>query len=168
MEGFGLLVGHMVGDYVLQNDWMAANKTNPHPGPKPPSEVPQPKTGSFIVDVVGHTSQIIANVKEWGEWHDRRDVWRRGHLACAIHCTLYTFAVWACSFWWMPWWGLVLCWLIHFPIDRFRLANWWMNNVSGQQAFAARMTPWSIIVVDNTAHLLTLFLIQVAVRMCKA
>lgn len=26
MIGFDLLVGHLVGDYILQNDWMARNK----------------------------------------------------------------------------------------------------------------------------------------------
>jgi hypothetical protein len=29
VNGFGLLIGHLVGDYIFQNDWMAANKVNP-------------------------------------------------------------------------------------------------------------------------------------------
>ena len=110
MDGFLLLLGHMLGDYVLQNDWQAKSKT---------------------------TSSVH----------------------CAVHCTLYTLAVWACSFWWMPWWGLAVCWLAHFPVDRFRLARRWMSLV-GQEAFATGpFSPWSIIVVDNVGHLVVLALI---------
>ncbi len=124
--GFGLILGHLLGDYVVQNDWMAKNKTNPcsfHPIYAMPGE-------------------------------------GIGHLACFVHCLCYTLAAWACSFWWMPWWGLVACAVVHFPVDRFRLASWWMKNISGQTAFATGpLSPWSIIIVDNTFHLLTLFVI---------
>lgn len=116
MESLGLLCGHLIGDYIVQNDWMAANKTT----------------------------------RTW---------------PCVVHCTCYTLAVWACSFWWMPWWGLGVCWLAHFPIDRFRLARWWMVNVSGQKAFATGpLSPWSIIVVDNVFHLGTLFMLGLAAK----
>lgn len=111
MEGLGLLVGHLLGDYILQDDWMARHKTSV----------------SFI---------------------------------CFLHCLLYTWAVWACSFWWMPLWGLAVCLAVHFPIDRWCLAKKWMDNVSGQSAFASGpLAPWSIVVVDNTFHVLTLFII---------
>lgn len=111
MDGLGLLLGHLVGDYIVQNDWMAANKTQ----------------------------------RTW---------------PCFVHCVCYTLAVWAFSFWWMPWWGVLACFAFHLPIDRFRLAVWWMVNVSHQKAFATGMlSPWSIIVVDNTFHLLTLWVI---------
>lgn len=60
----------------------------------------------------------------------------------------------------MPMWGLAVCFLAHWPIDRFRLAGRWMRNVSGQKAFATGLlSPWSIIVVDNVAHVATLFVI---------
>ena len=133
MTGFFLLLGHLLGDYVFQNDWMASNKTKP---------------------------------LCWGERYEagkRTTAYREellGHLTCTVHCLLYTLVVWACSFWWMPWWGLVACFLIHWPVDRFRLAGWWMKNVSGQTAFATGpLSPWSIILVDNVFHLLTLAVI---------
>ncbi len=28
MESLGLLLGHLIGDYILQDDWMAKNKTS--------------------------------------------------------------------------------------------------------------------------------------------
>lgn len=119
MDGFAMLLGHLVGDYIVQNDWMAKNKTKPWvPGPEG----------------------------------------RYGHEACTIHCLLYTLAVWAFTWWWMPYWGLAICFAFHWPIDRFRLAKLWMIYVSGQKDFATGLlSPWSIIVVDNIFHLLTLY-----------
>lgn len=32
MVGLSLILAHLVGDYVVQNDWMASNKSNPYPG----------------------------------------------------------------------------------------------------------------------------------------
>jgi hypothetical protein len=40
MEGFGLLIGHLLGDFIFQNDWLATNKSNKHPGEKPPENLP--------------------------------------------------------------------------------------------------------------------------------
>lgn len=107
MDGFMLLLGHLLGDYVLQNDWQAQNKTT-------------------------------------------------RSLHCTVHCLLYTAAVWACSFWWMPWWGVAACFALHWPVDRFRLARRWMK-LTGQEQFATGVfSPWSIIVVDNVGHLVVL------------
>lgn len=162
MNGFGLLIGHLLGDYILQNDWMAANKTNSHPGKEPhPGKV----WCRSVTDVHGYfidDEPDSTELREQREWWIAVSKWRAGHLACTIHCLLYTLAVWACSFWWMPWWGLLTCFAVHWPVDRFRLARWWMVSVSGQKAFATGpLSPWSIIVMDNTLHLLTLFLIGV-------
>jgi Protein of unknown function (DUF3307) len=116
-ESLGLVVGHLLGDYIFQNDWQATNKTS----------------RSF---------------------------------PCTVHCFLYTLAVWSCSFWWMPWWGLLACFAVHWPVDRWRLAGRWMRNVSGQKAFATGpLSPWSVIVVDNTFHLWTLLVIALAATM---
>ncbi len=140
MESLGLLIGHLVGDYIVQDDWMAANKGNPNPG-DPPNSV----------------DMTLPEVRAWSIQYER---WLIGHFACTFHCVMYTLAVWACSWWWMPWWGLAICFACHWPVDRYRLAGWWMRNVSGQSAFAnGPLAPWSIIAVDNTFHLATLFVI---------
>jgi hypothetical protein len=150
MDGLLLLTGHLIGDYIVQNDWMAANKTNGHPGPMPD----EPHKWDAIA--ANNADKAAA----WFAYGKAVKAWRAGHLACTVHCICYTLAVWACSFWWMPWWGLVACFALHWPIDRFRLAGRWMRNVSGQKAIAGRSrTPWSIIVVDNVAHIATLAVI---------
>lgn len=99
------IIGHMVGDYLLQNDWMAANKTKSTP-------------------------------------------------VCVVHAALWTLAVVVCGSVWNPW---AVLWLFgtHLVIDRFRLAAKAMDY-TGQAGFKAGMAPWSMIVVDNTWHLVTI------------
>lgn len=110
MIPFGLLVGHLVGDYLVQNDWMAQNKT-------------------------------------------------KRHLPCLVHCVLYTLSVWVCTLFVFPVWALAVTFGTHFLMDRYRLARRFMS-ISGQESFAAGpLSPWSIIAVDNTIHLLTLWVI---------
>lgn len=156
MDGFLLLLGHLVGDYVVQNDWQAANKTNQHPeGDRPCSPV--------FVEMGGWTTP--GTPEERDAWDATRRKWWTGHLACTVHCLLYTASVWACSFWWMPWWGLLACFVLHWPVDRFRLARLWMEKVAGQKAFATGpLAPWSVIVVDNVFHLAVLGGIAVLAR----
>jgi hypothetical protein len=109
VEGFSLIMGHLIGDYIVQNDWMAAGKT-------------------------------------------------QRHLPCIVHCLCYMLAVWLCSCWWLGWAWMPMVFLAHYPVDRWRLARSWMVNMSGQEAFATgALSPWSIIVVDNTIHLAVLF-----------
>lgn len=141
MQGFGLLLGHLVGDYIVQNDWMAKWKTAN--SERSVTEVP-----------------LSVLLFSWGKVNDTNWGTLQPALACTVHCLLYTMSVWAFSFWWMPWWGCLACFVVHWPIDRFRLARKWMENVSGQKEFANGVfSPWSIIVVDNVFHLLTLWII---------
>lgn len=152
LEGFSLLLGHLVGDYIFQNDWMAANKTNPLSGPAP--------EGFKRWWDMRSEGEVVASLEEFEKFEKKLTAEFCGHLACTIHCLLYTLAVWLFSFWWMSWWGLLACLLAHWPVDRFRLARKWMEHVSGQKAFAnGPFSPWSIIVVDNIFHLLTLWVI---------
>lgn len=147
MEGFYLLCAHLLGDYVVQNDWQAANKTNPHPGKRPGSYHPNAHNEWEFVPCPDRTPV----------WREASRRWWVGHLACTVHCLLYTASVFVFAFWWMPWWGYLTYFVAHWVIDRFRLAGRWMRNVSGQAAFAGGpLAPWSVIVVDNTIHLLTL------------
>jgi hypothetical protein len=123
MIGLGIILGHLAGDYILQGDWQARNKGKLPPwGPRPEGE---------------------AEGKAWDvQCYDGHV----GLLACLVHCTLYTLAVWLFAMAWMPLWGLAACWLAHFAIDRYGLAGWWMRNVSNQGGFATGMfAPWSVV-----------------------
>lgn len=163
MLGLEMILGHLVGDYIIQNDWMASNKANPgaglHPG------YARDVDGRHIISEDGKwVYQPWTPVDEQG-WRAKKSKCLVGYIACCVHCTLYTLSVWAFTFQWMPWWGLLTCWLCHFPIDRYGLARRWMTRVSGQAAFASNghpCWPWSVIVVDNTSHLLTLWAIAKA------
>lgn len=139
MIGFELLLAHLVGDYIFQNDWMAKWKV---------AEV-------GVIDSVSDPRFPAAG------YPCPKNMWMynlRPFLACTIHCLLYTLSVWCFTWYWMAWWGFLICFGLHWVIDRFRLARKWMENVSGQKAFAnGPLSPWSIVVVDNVFHLLTLY-----------
>jgi hypothetical protein len=111
MDGFGLLCGHLVGDYVFQDDAQAKGKL---------------------------TSSSV----------------------CAWHCFTYVGAIFLLNPFLLSWPAMLLIGLIHFPIDRWRLAAVWMR-ANGQSAFLKDMGPWSLIVVDNTMHLVTLYVVAV-------
>lgn len=119
------IVGHLVGDYLLQNDWMANNK-------------------------------------------------KRSSNVCFIHCLIWSWSV--CLF--AGWYGtytFALAWyllfLTHFIQDRTNIVTWWMNLI-GQRRFMKSddfdminfkiipgLGPWSIIVVDNVWHIVTIWLV---------
>lgn len=103
------IVGHMVGDFILQTDWQAGNKKK--------------------YDLTG--------------W-----------LACLLHCFLWTASVMVCAEVWSTW---LLFWLYgtHLAIDKTSFIKAWMIRF-GQVEFLTKMSPLSIIVVDNTFHLLTI------------
>jgi hypothetical protein len=186
VEGFYLLCGHLLGDFILQNDWMARNKANKHPGPepfrgrkwiKPDDQYPGPwSVEADPTDRIAFAAAMDARnerIQAWKaekEQHARDrviyDDWLRdyeayllGHLTCLLHCALYTTAIYLFTFWWMTPLGLAWCFMLHFMIDRWRLARKWMEAM-GQAEFATGpFAPWSIVVVDNTLHLLTLAII---------
>lgn len=105
-------IGHLVGDYLVQNDWMALNK-------------------------------------------------KLSTLHCLVHVTLYTLSIWAFTHW--PLWAIGIVFVTHFIQDRTTIINKWMLLV-GQARFAQPpMAPWSVIVVDNVWHLVTLYMLACAV-----
>ena len=165
MVDFTLVVAHLVGDYIVQNDWQAENKRNPKPGPDPLfSRLPD---GSLV------KSQDDGRIEAHYNWLQQGKKWWLGHLTCTVHCVLYALANLAllsavaaagCGPWY-PWWFFLGIGLVHWPIDRFGLAAKWMTHVSGQKKFASRehpMWPNSVVLVDNTFHLLTAWALALA------
>lgn len=104
------IVGHLVGDYLLQNDWMALNK--------------------------------------------KRDIG-----PCLVHCILWTLSV--CLFAGWPVQGTIPAILIatHIVQDHTDVITRWMKLI-GQTKFATGpCAPWSVIVVDNVWHILTIWIV---------
>ena len=106
------IVGHLVGDYLLQTDWMAQNK----------------------------------KLRSW---------------PCAAHCAIWTLCV--CLFAGLGWEAATFLFACHFAQDRTQIVRWWMAlRWKDQQGFMQPpLAPWSFIVVDNTWHVVQLW---VAVR----
>jgi len=64
------LIAHLIGDYILQNDWMA-----------------QRKKGKLFPPL-------------WAYRYERAmREWRCGTCACTVHVTLYTMVMWAMTGW---------------------------------------------------------------------
>lgn len=158
MQGLEILLAHLVGDYLLQDDWMASNKTNPYHGylDDDARRLRQQVRGGY--DLTGFPPMVQERLLVWKH---RRFLWYTGHVACTMHCLWYTLSVLCFCHSWITWWGLLLCFVIHWPIDRFRLARRWMESRwGGQSEFAnGPFGPWSVVVVDNIWHLLTLYFI---------
>lgn len=107
------IIGHLVGDYLLQNDWMAMNK-------------------------------------------------KKETLPCTVHCALWTLSVGMFSGWAfdhpfpspLP----IILFMTHFIQDRTQIVLFWMTRVNRQKKFAEPpMAPWSLVVVDNVWHIVTLW-----------
>lgn len=117
MDSLAVLCAHLSGDFILQTDWMARNKSQ------------RPWLGA------------------------------KQNAACFIHCAIYTSVMYAACFHWITATGIVACFVAHFAIDRTRFAKKHME-MFGQRDFSnGPLSPWSIVVVDNTMHLLTILLI---------
>lgn len=101
-------LGHMVGDYIFQNDWMAENK----------------KSQTF---------------------------------PCLVHCLIWATCVTLFAGWgWIPFLALFA---FHFIQDRTYAIRNWMHMI-GQDHFATgTYAPWSMVIVDNTFHLLQIWLV---------
>lgn len=108
------LIGHLVGDYLLQNDWMALNKKKLYGGPN-----------------------------------------------CAIHALIWTCAVMGFAGWFEYTsrcvWVFAILLLTHYWQDRTNIIAWWMDLIGQKQFRTGICAPWSIIVVDNVWHILTIW-----------
>jgi hypothetical protein len=116
------IVGHLVGDYLLQNDWMAQNKKK----------------------------------RDW---------------PCIIHCLIWTLCVMAFAGWfgwkdagyaseqyWFRGWAFAALFLTHYAQDRTQIVRVWMTQINRQPQFAEPpLAPWSLIVVDNVWHIVTIW-----------
>lgn len=141
MEGLCLLVAHLVGDFLFQNDAQAKDKSSPDPGPKP-MHLPKPDSPFEKYDQAALEKWEVANSR-----------WLTGHVVCTVHCLLYTVAFFLCCGWFLSWWAYPVLFVTHWPIDRFRLARKLMT-LTGQEEFATGpLSPWSVVVVDQCLHL---------------
>ena len=102
------VLGHTLGDYLFQNDWMAREK-------------------------------------------------KCSDAVCLLHAVIWTFCV--CAFGHIGLVGAVILLAAHFAQDRWNFIPWYMRNVGQQHFLTGPCTPWSIIVVDNVFHVLTIWIV---------
>jgi hypothetical protein len=152
-----LFIGHLIGDYFLQNDWMAVTKSQ------------KGEKGHLACDV--HCAIYAFSVALC--------VWFAGWRIYATHGVLGGLVSWLLA------WGIAF--VTHWPIDRWGLAGKWMNlygqttldkldsihvrsykgstgvtDLDGVEIYAGpRHLFWApvYIAVDNTMHLLLMWLL---------
>lgn len=125
-----LVLGHLIGDFLLQNKWMAMNKS-------------------------------------------------ASHFKCFVHCALYTLAVTATT--WPAihsWYWSLFVFASHYPIDRWSLADKWLDFINARSlaqfvktdmSFSKDENPLNYhilrggfstvvyTVADNTVHLVLMY-----------
>lgn len=102
------IIGHLVGDYLLQNDWMALNKK-----------------------------------KDAG--------------ICCAHCFTWTASVCFFSGWSFHGQIYLLLFCSHYIQDNTNIISRWMDLIGQKQFRTGPCAPWSIIVVDNVWHVVTIW-----------
>ena len=103
----------------------------------------------------------------WGDFIFQNDEMalnkKKRSWPCFKHCFIWTMIVCFAGNWHHP---LAVVWLFgtHFMLDRTQIVkNWMIYN--GQEQFATGpLAPWSIIVVDQVLHILTLAAVDVVYR----
>ena len=105
------LIGHLIGDYLLQNDWMAMNK-------------------------------------------------KKSNFHCFVHCFLYTVAVMICTGWF--WFYSIPVFLSHWIFDRTTLVVRYMDLIGAWKRIdrKSEMFTFAYLIIDNTFHLVCLFIIN--------
>lgn len=81
---------------------------------------------------------------------------RASSVACGIHVGTYVLAIWLFTGW--PWRALAITMICHFLQDRFGLARTFMRYTQHEAFATGPLAPWSIIITDNTLHLVQLWL----------
>jgi hypothetical protein len=166
MLGFGLLLAHLIGDYIAQNDWMAARKARPWPGLMNPWDV----AGVNPSDPSADEAERVRIAAEYLKWREQWDGWWVGTFACLVHCVLYAAAFWVvlAPFYALPWWFYAGVFALHVPVDRFGLARRAMRY-TGHEVFATKVfSPWSIVLVDNILHLAVAYFLAQAAEFASA
>lgn len=105
----GAIVGHLVGDYLFQNDWQALNKK-----------------------------------KQW--------------TPLIIHCAIWTVCVMAFGGACNIWAGIIL-FCLHAVQDGTNIIRLHMRLVGQEQFATGPLSPWSIVVVDNVCHIVTIYFV---------
>lgn len=156
-----VLAGHLIGDWIVQTDWQAANKVRP----ARPSRAGSLRPGDVLT-----AAGVERDGKPITDEQLRRAAWRRAlrrsWRANQQHMLGYhaTLAVLVCP----PWAALTglrsllliaVSWATHSLIDR-RWPVRWLCARTGSRAFGE--TTFGLIAVDQTLHLSILLIAAAA------
>lgn len=144
MEGFSLLVAHLIGDYIFQDDWQANVKV----AQKPEGSRPAVSRHLGVMEVAAQQ-----------KWDKNNIDYKLAPYVCTLHCALYTSACLLTCFWFLSWWAYLVIFATHWPIDRYRLARLYMKYTNKEEFATGPLAPWSVIVIDNVFHIIVLYVV---------
>jgi len=75
---------------------------------------------------------------------------KRSWGICACHVLFYMLPFCLTN---LTWWQLFLVAAEHWIQDGTNVVTWWMKTVGQKDFLKPPMAPWSVILVDNTFHL---------------
>lgn len=163
------LIAHLIGDFLLQIDWMADKKKSAWP-------CTGPETDGKAEDKNPHRpwpcaihwpwpcmeSQADKNKNSTWPWPGtelQKDGKENSPWACTAHVAAYMLPF--LLFVDLTWQQFILIAGQHWIQDRTQIVKQFMVHVAGQKNFAENKTffPWGLILHDNIWHLVWLYLI---------
>jgi hypothetical protein len=122
------IIGHLVGDFLLQNDWMAKGKKRSH-------KICFLHAWIWVqcVGVFGSFICPLGMINPAQIFH--------GPKTFPTHAAASAFLILLAT---------------HFVQDRWNFIPWYMGRISGQKDFLEFCGPWSHIIVDQIWHILTI------------
>lgn len=149
MNVFALaLAGHLVGDWLVQTDWQAMNKS----WPQPRSDLDNAEIRVSHGDERLETVRYVDSRRRWRSWGANQ-----AHML-TYHLALAAFVGWA----WHDGWALgalAVSWVTHSIIDR----RWPVKALlghTGSSAFSEQT--WGVLAADQALHLAILALLTAA------
>jgi hypothetical protein len=130
------LIGHLIGDYLLQNDWMAQGKKK--------SALP------CFVHVVIYTAAVML-LTHWPLW-----------AATVVAMPHYAIDRWQFVPWYMRKIGQAKFMMLP-TVESHNLTGLAGERIHRVE-YKVGLGPWSVIVVDNVMHLVCLFATESLIR----
>ena len=103
--------------------------------------------------IIGH---LVADYLLQFDWIAENK--KKSHLVCIFHCLVWTLCVCSMGHIWNAT-AISVLFITHFIQDRWQLIPWYMKVIGQNNFTKPPLAPWSLIVVDNVWHILTIWCI---------
>jgi len=135
----GYLIGHLVGEWLLQTDWMRLQKR---------------RWGRELNSDMDALSPLYCRKQGKFSW----ELFFRGEAACHLHCFLYSLAVAAFTGWW-DWPRFVAVYVTHYIVDRTPYVRRLADKAKLMYYMRRKGEMWTHFLIEEVVHLVSLYTI---------